>query len=93
MCGGGVVHCIFGPRPNPNPSSHYTTLSCKIIFLPCTIFSFQDELEKEVERSKTVNLELVFGYHWKPGTGRSVRLVCSETHTQIASTYSAAVSI
>ncbi|XP_029968270.1 mitogen-activated protein kinase kinase kinase 20 isoform X1 [Salarias fasciatus] len=29
------------------------------------------ELEKEVEQSKTVNLELVFGYHWKPGTGKS----------------------
>uniref|UniRef100_A0A7N8YFL7 Sterile alpha motif and leucine zipper containing kinase AZK n=1 Tax=Mastacembelus armatus TaxID=205130 RepID=A0A7N8YFL7_9TELE len=29
------------------------------------------ELEKEVERSKTVNLELVFGYHWKPGTGKT----------------------
>nr|XP_019945609.1 PREDICTED: mitogen-activated protein kinase kinase kinase MLT isoform X1 [Paralichthys olivaceus] len=32
---------------------------------------FKDELEKEVEKSKTVNLELVFGYHWKPGTGKS----------------------
>ncbi|XP_022596337.1 mitogen-activated protein kinase kinase kinase 20 isoform X1 [Seriola dumerili] len=32
---------------------------------------FKGELEKEVERSKTVNLELVFGYHWKPGTGKS----------------------
>ncbi|XP_041663040.1 mitogen-activated protein kinase kinase kinase 20 isoform X1 [Cheilinus undulatus] len=31
----------------------------------------KDELEKEVERVKTVNLELVFGYHWKPGTGTS----------------------
>uniref|UniRef100_A0A3Q1CED4 Protein kinase domain-containing protein n=1 Tax=Amphiprion ocellaris TaxID=80972 RepID=A0A3Q1CED4_AMPOC len=31
----------------------------------------KDELEKEVESSKTVNLELVFGYHWKPGTGNS----------------------
>uniref|UniRef100_A0A7N6BUN1 Protein kinase domain-containing protein n=1 Tax=Anabas testudineus TaxID=64144 RepID=A0A7N6BUN1_ANATE len=31
----------------------------------------KDELEKEVELSKTVNLELVFGYHWKPGTGKS----------------------
>ncbi|XP_044072705.1 mitogen-activated protein kinase kinase kinase 20 isoform X2 [Siniperca chuatsi] len=31
----------------------------------------KDELEKEVERSKTVKLELVFGYHWKPGTGKS----------------------
>uniref|UniRef100_A0A8C3AQX3 Mitogen-activated protein kinase kinase kinase 20 n=1 Tax=Cyclopterus lumpus TaxID=8103 RepID=A0A8C3AQX3_CYCLU len=25
----------------------------------------------KVEMSKTVNLELVFGYHWKPGTGTS----------------------
>ncbi|XP_017278071.1 mitogen-activated protein kinase kinase kinase 20 [Kryptolebias marmoratus] len=31
----------------------------------------KDELEKQVEQSKTVNLELVFGYHWKPGTGKS----------------------
>ncbi|XP_041806332.1 mitogen-activated protein kinase kinase kinase 20 isoform X1 [Chelmon rostratus] len=31
----------------------------------------KNELEQEVERSKTVNLELVFGYHWKPGTGKS----------------------
>ncbi|XP_020490181.1 mitogen-activated protein kinase kinase kinase 20 isoform X1 [Labrus bergylta] len=31
----------------------------------------KDELEKEVERLKTVNLELVFGYHWKPGIGES----------------------
>uniref|UniRef100_H3DHS1 Sterile alpha motif and leucine zipper containing kinase AZK n=1 Tax=Tetraodon nigroviridis TaxID=99883 RepID=H3DHS1_TETNG len=30
----------------------------------------KEELEKEVERSKTVKLELVFGYHWKPGTGK-----------------------
>ncbi|KAM3608397.1 uncharacterized protein V6R79_024442 [Siganus canaliculatus] len=32
---------------------------------------FKDELEKEVEKGKTVNLELVFGYHWKSGTGPS----------------------
>lgn len=32
---------------------------------------FKEELEKEEETSKTVNLELVFGYHWKPGTGKS----------------------
>ncbi|XP_068185664.1 mitogen-activated protein kinase kinase kinase 20 [Antennarius striatus] len=32
---------------------------------------FKDELEEEVEKSKTVHLELVFGYHWKPGTGKS----------------------
>ncbi|XP_054643748.1 mitogen-activated protein kinase kinase kinase 20 isoform X2 [Dunckerocampus dactyliophorus] len=31
----------------------------------------KDELENEVESSKSVKLELVFGYHWKPGTGRS----------------------
>ncbi|KAK9537617.1 hypothetical protein VZT92_005219 [Zoarces viviparus] len=31
----------------------------------------KDELGKEVEMSKSVNLELVFGYHWKPGTGKS----------------------
>uniref|UniRef100_A0A8C6TVK1 Sterile alpha motif and leucine zipper containing kinase AZK n=1 Tax=Neogobius melanostomus TaxID=47308 RepID=A0A8C6TVK1_9GOBI len=28
-------------------------------------------LEKQVELSKSVKLELVFGYHWKPGTGSS----------------------
>ncbi|XP_072300560.1 mitogen-activated protein kinase kinase kinase 20 isoform X1 [Eucyclogobius newberryi] len=32
---------------------------------------FKEELEKQVELSKTVRLELVFGYHWKPGKGRS----------------------
>ncbi|XP_010792828.1 mitogen-activated protein kinase kinase kinase 20 isoform X1 [Notothenia coriiceps] len=32
---------------------------------------FKDTLEKEVETSKAVNLELVFGYHWKPGTRNS----------------------
>ncbi|XP_047456412.1 mitogen-activated protein kinase kinase kinase 20 isoform X2 [Mugil cephalus] len=31
----------------------------------------KDELENKVEPSKTVNLELVFGYHWKSGTGKS----------------------
>ncbi|XP_061736007.1 mitogen-activated protein kinase kinase kinase 20 isoform X2 [Nerophis ophidion] len=31
----------------------------------------KDELENQVDSSKSVNLELVFGYHWKPGTGRS----------------------
>ncbi|XP_077436671.1 mitogen-activated protein kinase kinase kinase 20 isoform X3 [Vanacampus margaritifer] len=31
----------------------------------------KEELENEVESSKSVNLELVFGYHWKPGTGKS----------------------
>ena len=36
--------------------------------------SHKDELEKEVEQRKIVNLELVFGYHWKPGTGKSVSL-------------------
>lgn len=39
----------------------------------CSFFlSSQDELEKEVKQGKTVNLELVFGYHWKPGSGTSV---------------------
>ncbi|KAJ0070351.1 hypothetical protein NL108_007724, partial [Boleophthalmus pectinirostris] len=32
---------------------------------------FKEELEKQVELSKTVKLELVFGYHWKPGKGSS----------------------
>ncbi|XP_008326503.1 mitogen-activated protein kinase kinase kinase 20 [Cynoglossus semilaevis] len=31
----------------------------------------KDELEKEVGKSKIVNLELVFGFHWKPGSGES----------------------
>ncbi|XP_019713188.1 mitogen-activated protein kinase kinase kinase 20 [Hippocampus comes] len=31
----------------------------------------KEELENEVESSQSVNLELVFGYHWKPGTGKS----------------------
>uniref|UniRef100_A0A8C6PX62 Sterile alpha motif and leucine zipper containing kinase AZK n=1 Tax=Nothobranchius furzeri TaxID=105023 RepID=A0A8C6PX62_NOTFU len=35
------------------------------------------KLEKEVEQSKTVNLELVFGYHWKPGTGQSTNITFS----------------
>ncbi|XP_011607958.2 mitogen-activated protein kinase kinase kinase 20 [Takifugu rubripes] len=30
----------------------------------------KEELEKQVEMSKTIKLELVFGYHWKPGTGK-----------------------
>lgn len=40
---------------------------------PC-VFSPQDELEQKEEGSKSVNLELVFGYHWKAGTGKSVSL-------------------
>uniref|UniRef100_A0AAV2JZV8 Rap guanine nucleotide exchange factor 4 n=1 Tax=Knipowitschia caucasica TaxID=637954 RepID=A0AAV2JZV8_KNICA len=32
---------------------------------------FKEELEKQVELSKSIKLELVFGYHWKPGTGSS----------------------
>lgn len=31
----------------------------------------KDELEEKVEDKKIVYLELVFGYHWKPGTGKS----------------------
>ncbi|KAM3861985.1 mitogen-activated protein kinase kinase kinase 20 [Diretmus argenteus] len=31
----------------------------------------KDEQEEEAEGRKTVNLELVFGYHWKAGTGIS----------------------
>lgn len=42
----------------------------------CSVgLSSQDKLQKEVEKGKTVNLELVFGYHWKPGTGTSVRFL------------------
>lgn len=67
-------------------------LSCgRVVFgFQCIFepFSSQDELETEVEKSKTVNLELVFGYHWKPGTGKSVSLY-THTHT----TYSSAMSI
>ncbi|KAG7247697.1 hypothetical protein CRUP_012505, partial [Coryphaenoides rupestris] len=33
---------------------------------------FKDESEEKVEQRKTVYLELVFGYHWKPGTGDTV---------------------
>ncbi|XP_056145908.1 uncharacterized protein LOC130121091 isoform X1 [Lampris incognitus] len=32
----------------------------------------KDELEEEVEGIKIVNLELVFGYHWKAGKGNSL---------------------
>lgn len=56
---------------------------CILWSLFCT-FSPQDELEEEVESSKTVNLELVFGYHWKPGTGKSVSLQLN-TSTLLAS--------
>ena len=49
------------------------------------LFSPQDELEREVEKSKTVNLELVFGYHWKPGTGNRVSLL-SNTPTACINT-------
>ncbi|XP_076026044.1 mitogen-activated protein kinase kinase kinase 20 [Genypterus blacodes] len=31
----------------------------------------KDELEQKEESSKSVNLELVFGYHWKAGKGKS----------------------
>ncbi|KAM9804776.1 mitogen-activated protein kinase kinase kinase 20 isoform 2-T2 [Neosynchiropus ocellatus] len=31
----------------------------------------KEELERKMASCKTVNLELVFGYHWKPGTGAS----------------------
>uniref|UniRef100_A0A671YH90 Protein kinase domain-containing protein n=1 Tax=Sparus aurata TaxID=8175 RepID=A0A671YH90_SPAAU len=57
---------------------HVMHLKARLVFflVSCvnlSLYSFgsQDELEKEVERCKTVNLELVFGYHWKPGTGNS----------------------
>ncbi|KAK0146910.1 Mitogen-activated protein kinase kinase kinase 20 [Merluccius polli] len=32
---------------------------------------FKDELEEKVEGRKTVYLELVFGYHWRAGTGNT----------------------
>ena len=32
----------------------------------------EEEEEEEEEKSKIVNLELVFGYHWKAGAGQSV---------------------
>lgn len=42
------------------------------------IFHPKDEWaheEEEEEKSKTVILELVFGYHWKAGTSQSVGAV------------------
>nr|XP_046260267.1 mitogen-activated protein kinase kinase kinase 20 isoform X1 [Scatophagus argus]XP_046260268.1 mitogen-activated protein kinase kinase kinase 20 isoform X1 [Scatophagus argus] len=57
---------------------HIMHLKCEIEKLTNDYLGFvhfppllKEELENEVERNKTVNLELVFGYHWKPGTGRS----------------------
>ncbi|XP_040912393.1 mitogen-activated protein kinase kinase kinase 20 isoform X2 [Toxotes jaculatrix] len=57
---------------------HVMHLKCEIEKLTNDYLGFvhfppllKDELEREVGRSKTVNLELVFGYHWKPGTGKS----------------------
>ena len=36
------------------------------------VFYVQDELEEKVEGRKTVYLELVFGNHFKAGTGNTV---------------------
>lgn len=46
---------------------------------PCVLS--QDEWDREEEEKswrKTVNLELVFGYHWKPGTGPKVQQMPKE---------------
>ncbi|XP_068602286.1 mitogen-activated protein kinase kinase kinase 20 isoform X1 [Brachionichthys hirsutus] len=57
---------------------HVMHLKCEIEKLTNDYLGFlhfppllKDELEEEVGKSKTVHLELVFGYHWKPGTGKS----------------------
>uniref|UniRef100_A0A667ZD06 Mitogen-activated protein kinase kinase kinase 20 n=1 Tax=Myripristis murdjan TaxID=586833 RepID=A0A667ZD06_9TELE len=50
---------------------HLKARQITFTLLDLYIFPLQDELQEEVEGRKTVNLELVFGHHWKAGTGNS----------------------
>lgn len=65
-----------GPFPSPAEGLMFLLFEClftgvwKITII--SIYFPQEELEKQVEMSKTIKLELVFGYHWKPGTGKDV---------------------
>lgn len=66
------------PGPFPSPAEGLMVLLLAFwvfLYWKITIISIyfpQEELEKQVEMSKTIKLELVFGYHWKPGTGKDV---------------------
>lgn len=65
-----------------NPLHHLSLVLVLVIVVILYPSPPQDELEKEVEGSKSVTLELVFGYHWKPATGESVRFY-STTHKHL----------
>ena len=58
-------HSGFSTWFAPNPFRVFLTSGAHVFYL-------QDELEEKVEGRRTVYLELVFGYHFKAGTGNTV---------------------